>query len=426
MKLSTLLSSACLLLASISLQAQNNFRPAYYITLQSDTIYGEIDDRGDARNARVCTFRPGDGEATVSFDPGEILAYRFTGGGKYYISREIPLQEEAQTVFLEYLVNGISDLYYYRGQAQGRYYIESEDGVFTELSNDIITSKVNGVDYTRNSNLFVGQMKASFGDCPEIQPKLDRARFSHKSLIQLTSEYHGYVCEDQECIVYEKRLPAVLVSGGFYAGLMRSGLDFPDYEGSDTDFAFDAVYKWYHYYSFNKTNDLVFGLRLRFTMPRANDRLALLVLAEYSQSEHVAYAEDQGEQGLLTLMEAHARLSTMNLMPGLQYNFPGGRLRPSLAIGPVFSMDLGSYFDIRHELITGTLEIEQNYHTTPIRGMTMGGFAQLGADWALNGPHHLGGHLRYHLTRQRTDHYVNRDGLSVSLYYNYTFNQGIK
>jgi hypothetical protein len=426
MKFSKLLSSACLLLASVSLQAQTNFRPAFYITLQSDTVYGEIDDRGDARNARVCTFRSGEGQATLSFDPGDIIAYRFTGGGKYYISREIPLQEETQTVFLEYLVNGISDLYYYRGQAQGRYYIESEDGQFTELSNDIVTSKVNGVDYTRSSNLFVGQMKASFGDCPEIQPKLDRARFSHKSLIQLTSEYHDYVCDDQECIIYEKRLPAVLVSGGFYTGLMRSGLDFPDYEGSDTDFAFDAAYKWYHYYSFNTTNDLLFGLRLRVTMPRANDRLAMLFLAEYSQSEHLAYAEDQTEPGLLTLMEAHARLSSLNLMPGLQYSFPGRRLRPSLALGPVFSMDLNSSFNMQHTLVSDGPEIVQNFHTTPIRGMVLGGFSQLGLDWGIGGGQNLGCSLRAHFTRQRTDHYVNREGISVSLDYSYTFNRGIK
>ena len=426
MKYSTLFFSSFLILATFSLQAQNNFRPAYYITLQSDTVYGEIDDRGDARNAKVCTFRPGEGEATVSFDPGDILAYRFTGGGKYYISREIPLQEEAQAVFLEYLVNGISDLYYYRGQGQGRYYIESEDGQITELSNDIITSKVNGVDYTRSSNLYVGQMKASFADCPEIQARIDRARFSHKSLVQLTSEYHGYVCDDQECIIYEKRLPAIQVSAGVYAGVMRSGLDFPAYEGSDMDFAFDAVYKWYHYYDFTNSNHVAVGVRLRFTLPGANERLAMLLLAEYGQSHHTGYAVDESNPDLLTLMEASARISSLNLMPGVQYSLPRGRIRPSLALGPLLSMDLNSYFDITHTLVSDGPEIVQTYHTTPIRSMTMGGFTQLGIDWEIGGGHHLGSNLRYHFTRQRTDHYVNRDGLSVSLYYGFAFNQGIK
>jgi hypothetical protein len=41
-------------------------------------------------------------------------------GGKYYISKEVNIEEEVQTVFLEFLVNGITNLYYYRGEGQLR------------------------------------------------------------------------------------------------------------------------------------------------------------------------------------------------------------------------------------------------------------------------------------------------------------------
>jgi len=422
MKLSALFPSACLIVLSMSLKAQTDFQPGYYITYQSDTVFGEIDKRSDMRNCRICTFRLAVGGEIISIEPGDISAYRFSGGGKYYISKEVNIQDTAQTVFLEYLVNGISNLYYYRGQGMERYFIESEDGRITELSNDIFKFNVDGVDYKRTTNLYVGQMRASFEDCPEIQSKLDKARFSHKSLMQLTSEYHDYVCDGEECIIYEKNLPVIQVSGGPYMGMVRSSLDFPSYEGSDTDFAFDASYKWYHYYDFSTENDLILGLRLRFTLPRFNEKLALLVLTEYSQSDFYAYTEDQTNPGLLTQMEAHAHLSSLNLMTGFQYTYSKGTLKPSLTIGPVFNIDLNSYFDIEHTMIADTLEIVQDHNTNPIGGMTMGGFAQLGFDWAFSGAHHLGFNLRYHLIRQRTTHYINRDGIALSLYYNFTFN----
>lgn len=426
MKQPLLFLSASLMVLSLTLNAQNNFRPAYYVNLQHDTVFGEIDNRGDLRNCLVCTFRPEEGKESVQFEPGEIVAYRFSDGGKYYVSREVLINQEVQKVFLEFLVEGISNLYYYRGAGGGRYFLESADGTYTELSNDLVKLTINGTEYVRKSNLYVGQMKASFGDCPEIQAKLDKAQFSHNSLIKLTSEYHEYVCEDGVCIIYEKTVPVIQVSGGAYVGMIRSGLSFPKYEGTDQDFNFDASYKWYHYYTFSKETDLVVGMRLRFTLPRANEKLAVILLAEYSGADYEAYAEEQTSPGLLTQMKANAHLSTLNVMTGIQYSFPKGKIRPSLAIGPVFSVDLNSYFDIEHTLITGSQTIIQDYRTEPVKGMVLGGFSQLGVDWSVAGRHHLGSSLRYHLTWQRTNHYIHRDGLSISLYYNFLLGPGLR
>lgn len=419
MKRPTLFWSVCLTFFTISLNAQTNFLPGYYISMQFDTIYGEIDYRGDHRNCHLCTFRPGEGIEPVSFKPGDIQTYRFSEGGKYYISKEVHIDDEDQTVFLEFLVNGISNLYYYRGEGIDRYYIESEDGLITELTNEFVKFQVDGVEYGRYTNLFVGQMKASFGDCPEIQPKLEKATFSHKSLIKLTSQYHDYVCDDEICLIYEKPIPVVQASGGPYAGIVMTTLDFPEYKG---DFDADASYKWYHYYTFSKQTDYMFGLRFRFSMPRKNEKLALIVLTEFIRSEYYSYAEDQTNPGLLTQMEANAYLSTLNLMTGLQYTYPKGRIRPTLSIGPVCSIDMGSYFDIEHVLISDTREIVQNFKTEPIGGLVLGAFSELGVDWAMHGPHHLGCNLRYHLARQRIEHNIDRSGLSVSLYYNFSFN----
>ena len=42
----------------ITAYAQSNYRPGFVISLQNDTIYGQIDFRTDKMNAKRCVFKP--------------------------------------------------------------------------------------------------------------------------------------------------------------------------------------------------------------------------------------------------------------------------------------------------------------------------------------------------------------------------------
>ena len=66
-----------------------------------------------------------------------------------------------------------------------------------------------------------GQLKSSFSDAPELARKIDRARFTRKSLISLTSEYHEYVYDGEQCIIYSKPPPAMRIGVGpaYYKGI---------------------------------------------------------------------------------------------------------------------------------------------------------------------------------------------------------------
>lgn len=63
----------------------------------------------------------------------------------------------------------------------------------------------------------LGVMKNIFYDCPPVVEKLDNADFSKKALINLSKEYHEYVCNDEPCIIYEKK---------FHKKRFRYGFDF--------------------------------------------------------------------------------------------------------------------------------------------------------------------------------------------------------
>mgnify|MGYP007083938460 FL=1 len=110
-----ILLNAFLLLIS-TIYAQSNYRPGFIITLQKDTVYGVIDYRTDKINATRCVFLPQDnsGDKPITYHPFDILGYRFTDDGKYYVSKNVELQYGIpKPVFLEYLLQGMKSLYYY-------------------------------------------------------------------------------------------------------------------------------------------------------------------------------------------------------------------------------------------------------------------------------------------------------------------------
>ena len=84
---------------------------------------------------------------------------------------------------------------------------------------------------------------------------------------------------------YDDSGQLVQVSGGLYAGYIQSGLEIPEYNGTEGEFHADSEYKWYHYYTFQKQSDFLMGLRFRFTLPRVSEKLAMLLLMEYAGSD---------------------------------------------------------------------------------------------------------------------------------------------
>ena len=51
-----------LLILTGVLNAQSDFRPGYIISTTGDTIFGEIDYRGDLSMSNVCRFKNGENE----------------------------------------------------------------------------------------------------------------------------------------------------------------------------------------------------------------------------------------------------------------------------------------------------------------------------------------------------------------------------
>ncbi|MFO7657435.1 MAG: hypothetical protein R6W78_10235 [Bacteroidales bacterium] len=74
MKLSSIILLGLLLTTSF-LNAQTDFRPGYIIYTNGDTLYGQIDFRGDLLMRSLCKFKDTD-NTIKEYAPNDIAAFK--------------------------------------------------------------------------------------------------------------------------------------------------------------------------------------------------------------------------------------------------------------------------------------------------------------------------------------------------------------
>jgi len=187
--------------------SQNNIQKGYVVTLNNDTLSGYIKYRNNRFNCTKCIYYSKTDNKPITFLPGEIYSYRFNDS-KYYVSRKIKKGSIEKWVFLEYLVNGIANLYFQKDNDGVHYFIEKDTDLI-ELTNKITIVRArldNGYtgEVFKESFSYRGVLSAIFSDAMQLQFEIKNARFNRKSLIKLTEDYHNLVCTDRGCIIYEK------------------------------------------------------------------------------------------------------------------------------------------------------------------------------------------------------------------------------
>ena len=161
--------------------SQPYFKPAYIITRQNDTLFGKIDNRDYLPLSKSCIFLSGEGIKT-KYTPDDIRAFRFIDGS-FFVAKDIA----GEKLFLEFLVKGKINLYYYY-DGTNRYFIEKENEPLTEIGGGKSTLNY----YTQ--------------DAPELRKKINEIEeLNHKNMIALVQDYHNMVCDDEKCIVYVKK-----------------------------------------------------------------------------------------------------------------------------------------------------------------------------------------------------------------------------
>jgi len=137
-----------------------------------------INDNGPLENSRYCEVQE---EAGVKrFSPYEIDKYQLEDS-RLYISREISCPDSICKVFLEQILNGRINLYYYLAEGKRAFLVEKGDTVLQKLV------------WERDKNkewVYRAQIETLTDDRLDMTPKIQRVNYSRRSLRRFFTLYN--------------------------------------------------------------------------------------------------------------------------------------------------------------------------------------------------------------------------------------------
>lgn len=175
---------------------------------------------------------------------------------------------------MEYLVEGVVDLYFYRNLRGDHYLLGKRNLPIKEISfpDEIIEKE--GIPFKRNILVNTYVIKFYLQDCPEIFADIDKlTNPKHKILIQLIKKYHDIYCPDNVCLIYQKKMPKFRVDIQPIIGI--------------TNVNYSIVFDIY-----NKVNafSLQYGVLTYFWLPLDNEKLFLKTGIIYNQVKGYYYS----------------------------------------------------------------------------------------------------------------------------------------
>lgn len=359
---------------SLTANAQSNYRQGYIITNSNDTIRGFVDFQTDNSNSSICKFRLSEKANEQIFYPGEINGYMFTNEVKYYVSRKIDIEGAPKSVFLEYLVQGMKDLYYYPGDLD-YYLFEDENGKMIA-----ITKKPDQVDgnEVKEDVRYRATLNYIFKDCNSIANKVDNITFARSSMIELTKKYHAQMCTSgQECIVfqndYKKRFIKIELS--LYAGVQSFKYSFGQYKLM----IFDSA----------KSTYPVLGAQMNIFNPRSSKSLSLQLdfsVSKFKGDTDHFIETDNHKSHTYQKFKLEALMTTARI--GFKYTYPEETWRPTIEAGfsymSLSSISNSHYYERKVNDLLST-ETTENYATIP--NTFVGFYSAAGLDCMLKNTH---------------------------------------
>lgn len=335
------LSLAILLITRTYCFSQQNLKEGYIIDLNNDTIYGYIDYRGNIFNSSKCIFYNHLKSEPIIYKPREIISYRFLEG-KYYISKLIKTISGDTTMFLEYLVKGITSLYYLNDRHGEHYFIE-KDNEMIELTNKIFEVTAQNKVYYKESNKYKGVLIYAYSGTDAVIPYINDASFSRKSMIKLSKQYHDLVCKDQECIIYENKEPSIHFSAG-------------------PVFGFEYVRKKYEeliprFHSFD-SKSILLGVALNFKLLFINDKLNFEIKTFFEKCKFTGMTGFWGgSSNIYYRYSLEEDLLHFNF--NFKYEYPRGNFRPTASLGPkiVFYVNQKSTYNKQNDFINHNYDL---------------------------------------------------------------------
>jgi hypothetical protein len=352
--------------------SQADIREGYIITNSFDTINGLLKYANKKESSNRCVFFRNSTSEKEVYLPGEIRGYRFSNG-KFYLTKTIASPEN-RTVFLEYIFDGIVDLYYFWNSTGDHYYISKNDTALKELKNEMIrsyaanTSTGTGATYAtitptlyeKESKEYIGVLKNLFKDGPQAMSKVESMQLGQNSLVRIAEDYHNEVCFDQKCIIYSKGETSLKFSVGPVIAVSSSNIFF---KRTSSFIDFDPL---------SESMGLSYGVFLNIRDPLVSENFSMELEIMASR---ISYA------GAGTTF----KMNSLKTPLILKYKLPYKTFQPSALLGILYNRITG--FDYFKEN-KGYFELTDNRNQL---GYTVGA----GADLKTSGRNYLFVQVRY-------------------------------
>lgn len=320
-----LIQITIILLLTTGLSAQIISRKAFIVTNDFDTVPGFVDLKGYRSNSEACFFRESRFGKQVIFSPDDISGYRIQND-RYFISMHVSTLDGNRVIFMDFLLDGILDLYYYRDNSGDNYCIEDTYGrLFTlsERKKETDGSKDNDIGKTEDNYRSI--LKILMNDMPGIDLRLQEASLSHWYLITLLRDYHEFRNKSEKPVEFAAEPKPFSFRVAPYSTYI-----FETYNNSDvadlSDFKFDKAYY------------PVLGLSAELSSPQKSERLAFLFNLEGGRRYLYGHYYYDDPFGYYTqYVDAHLHHFILEGEALLRYNLKGAVIDPAIFAGVAYN-----------------------------------------------------------------------------------------
>lgn len=278
---------------SVDTFGQNDFRDGYIITLEQDTLRGQVDYRSNVKNYVSCLFKNTNGER-------EYFPDQITGFG--YVDDRFFSSEVVDGWFAEVLVLGEMSLYKF----EEKYLIKKNDELY-ELEAKAIEEENEAIG-TKKDNRWKGIVTFLINDCMSDYGETIRTlTLGEKSITRLVLQYND--CKNTNSVVFKANKPWTKFELGAAFGVVHSNIGINE----------KSVIFRHLDNSYNSLNPS-FGLVFKVSFPRLSESLAFQSELHFLKSNYASLIEMDGVP-----LEYHDTFINLNLMSiplSVKYSLP--------------------------------------------------------------------------------------------------------
>lgn len=350
----TLLTGLFLLCFTAFTFAQKEYKPAYIITNEYDTIYGFVNAKADFEYIDKCLFKKDVTSDPVYYTPADIAGFVIINE-KYFVSRNIKTDDKVERKFIEYLLQGVISVYTYSPLKKVRYFVQKDgDEELIELTDIEKEYYINNIKYVSKGKKYISVLSYLMIDAPSLTDNIKNTSLQRKSLIKLSKNYHNLVCSDKECIVYEKTTEKTGFEFGINAGISLANITDEKVAirlGSDPiDFVTFTD-------AFSTSVSPALGLYARLYLPYFNKRAYLKYETRVLKHEYKSLYTDWKHNYQYSVDEKTPfSISSIKMFHSLSagYIFTDFKVKPVIEGGYFFYHSLGAKY-------TGFERLEESY-----------------------------------------------------------------